>query len=208
MADVIFPAAIRIWPRARGYLAQTKKEEKKESGKDSARANDLQAMQCAAGCSARRQGAAVLPGSPARISAEEAARIQGGAWQVIKGGGEMKQTFILPWPDRRLSPNARCHWAQKAVAAKKARRDAYYAALEAGYGPVAFAGYDGQIHLWIEFYPKTRNRPDDDNCLAAIKSHTDGIADALRVNDSRFVRHARVMDETGGKIIVRLTRDT
>ena len=115
--------------------------------------------------------------------------------------------IILPWFDRSLSPNSRVHWSQRAKAAKQARKDAHYATLAAGYNKQTFADYGGKIHLWIEFYPKTRHRVDDDNCLSGIKSHGDGIADALGVNDARFVRHPIVMDETGGKIVIRLTRD-
>lgn len=38
----------------------------------------------------------------------------------------------LPWPDKRLHPNARGHWAKKSSAARKARTDARYACLAAG----------------------------------------------------------------------------
>ena len=40
----------------------------------------------------------------------------------------------LPYPDKALSPNSRCHWSQKAKAAKKARSDAFVIARAAGFG--------------------------------------------------------------------------
>ena len=117
--------------------------------------------------------------------------------------------IILPWPDRILSPNSRTHWAQTAKASKKARNEAYWATMEYGYGKLTFAGYDGKLHLWIDFYAKTRNYPDADNCLSSMKGSIDGIADALGVNDRRFVFHPLVKEETikGGRVTVRLTKD-
>lgn len=113
--------------------------------------------------------------------------------------------IILPWFDSALSPNARTHWAKKAAAVKSARTIAYLRTREAGFGKHTFAGYDGRIDVWIDFYAKTRRYPDGDNALAACKAYLDGIADALGVNDSRFVHHPFVMNETfdGGKIVIR-----
>ncbi len=116
--------------------------------------------------------------------------------------------IILPYPDKALSPNSRCHWSQRAKAAKKARSDAFYIAREAGMDVATFAGYDGKLHLWIDYYAKTKNYPDADNCLSATKAFIDGIADALGVNDRRFVHHPFVKDEThkGGKVEIRITK--
>lgn len=116
--------------------------------------------------------------------------------------------IILPWFDKSLSPNSRTHWANKAAAVKVARSWACRAATVAGYDQRTFAGYDGRIHVWIDFYAKTRNYPDHDNALSACKAYLDGIADALGVNDKRFVPHPFVKDETikGGKIVIRLTK--
>jgi crossover junction endodeoxyribonuclease RusA len=89
----------------------------------------------------------------------------------------------LPWPDSALSPNARCHWSKKAAWARKHRQWAYVAALAAG-GPALV--HDGVMLLRVTAYPKDRRRRDADNLLAALKSTFDGIADALKVDDSRF----------------------
>lgn len=116
--------------------------------------------------------------------------------------------IILPWPDKALSPNSRTHWAQKAKAAKAARQLGRLATLLSIYGNNQFEGYEGKLHLWIDYYAKTRNYPDADNCLSASKAYLDGIADALEVNDRRFIHHPYVKDETfkGGKVVIRITK--
>ena len=117
--------------------------------------------------------------------------------------------IVLPYPDKALSPNSRVHWSIKAKAAKKARSDAFVIVREAGINALTYADFSGKLHLWIEYYAKTKNYPDADNCLSASKAYIDGIADALGVNDRRFVHHPIVMDGThkGGKVVVRITKD-
>lgn len=97
---------------------------------------------------------------------------------------------VLPWPDRRLSPNARAHWAVLAGVKAKARRDAAYAtyaALEGGLreARLSLAG-EGAITFRVTFYPPDKRHRDDDNMVASIKAARDGIAEALAVNDRRF----------------------
>lgn len=122
-------------------------------------------------------------------------------------GGNLK--IILPWPDKALSPNSRIHWATKARAVKVARKYGHGVTLAAGLNSSTFKGYDGKLHLWIDYYAKTRNYPDADNCLSASKAFFDGIADALGVNDRRFVYHTLVKDETftGGRVVIRITKE-
>lgn len=117
--------------------------------------------------------------------------------------------IILPWPVKELSPNSRCHWSAKAKAVKVARKYGHGVTLAAGLNANTFKGYDGKLHLWIDYYAKTRNYPDADNCLSASKAYLDGIADALGVNDRRFVHHPFVKDETfsGGKVVIRITKE-
>ncbi|CAB4187591.1 hypothetical protein UFOVP1155_41 [uncultured Caudovirales phage] len=116
--------------------------------------------------------------------------------------------ITLPWPAKELSPNARVHWATKAKAVKVARKYGHTVALAAGYNNRTFSGYEGKLHLWIDYYAKTRNYPDADNCLSSSKGYFDGIADALVVNDRRFVYHPFVKDETfpGGRVVIRITK--
>ncbi len=91
----------------------------------------------------------------------------------------------LPFPPSILSPNSRAHWREKAKAAKKYRHDCFMLAKSVGIKDVP----PGKLHLWIDFYPPDRRKRDDDNIAAAFKSGRDGIAEALGIDDSRFVSH-------------------
>lgn len=108
----------------------------------------------------------------------------------------------LPWPPAILNPNRREHWAKRSKAAAMYRQACYMLALEAG----AKAGipWDGDIHLWLDFYPPDRRHRDDDNIIAAFKSGRDGLAQALGVNDRRFRTHPYVQTEIGGMVKVRV----
>lgn len=88
----------------------------------------------------------------------------------------------LPWPDSRLSPNARTHWRAKAKVAKTARTAAFYLVRSA----CVEAPGEGVVHLSITFFPPDRRGRDMDNAIASMKPHLDGLADALKVNDNRF----------------------
>lgn len=90
--------------------------------------------------------------------------------------------IILAWPDKRLSPNARTHWALKARLTKAARTAAGWATRASG---VRVDGV-GAIDLHITFNPPDKRNRDMDNLIASCKGMGDGIADALGVNDHRF----------------------
>ena len=94
----------------------------------------------------------------------------------------MPITLSLPYPDSRLSPNARGHWGAKARVAKTAKASAFYLAKSAG----ACAQPDGVIPLTITFHPPDRRGRDMDNAIASLKPHLDGLALAMGVNDNRF----------------------
>jgi len=107
----------------------------------------------------------------------------------------------LPWPPKELSPNARVHRMQKAAKAKKYRELCRIIALASKLTPPA----DGKIHLDILFYPPDRRKRDLDNLLASIKSGIDGIADAWKINDTRFRPYTiDFADETGPKVEIRI----
>ena len=108
----------------------------------------------------------------------------------------------LPWMPKALNPNQRGHWSVKSKAAKAYRRTCHLLTLEAGLRGV---DWEGDIHVWIDFYPPDRRQRDDDNMIAAFKSGRDGLADALGVNDKRFRIHPYVKDQIGGMVKVRLT---
>lgn len=111
--------------------------------------------------------------------------------------------ITLPWPDRALSPNARGHWSKRHKAAKKAREWARWKVLAAA--PWSIPA-DGRLHLWICFFPPDRRRRDDDNLIAMVKPYRDGLADALGIDDSRFICHPWVGAPTeGGGVRFRIT---
>lgn len=113
--------------------------------------------------------------------------------------------LILPWPDRALHPNTRCHWSKRAKAAKSARDGGHLLTLQAGWHQMPLP--EGRLHLWLDFYPPDRRKRDDDGCLSSFKPWRDGIADALGIDDNRFVSHPFVKDEVrkGGQVVVRIT---
>jgi Holliday junction resolvase RusA-like endonuclease len=109
--------------------------------------------------------------------------------------------FDLPWPSKDLSPNARLHWAKKAKAVRQARSEAEIIA-KGHCKPL-----EGRILFVLEFFPPDRRRYDDDGLLARMKSARDGIADALGVDDRRFVTQFSVSDTVvkGGKVSVTIS---
>jgi len=88
----------------------------------------------------------------------------------------------LPWPDRRLHPNARVHWAAKAKAVKQARTDAAWWAKAAGVRPSKAQA----LNVSVVFFPPDKRRRDTDGMLSACKAYIDGIADAIGVDDSAW----------------------
>lgn len=117
----------------------------------------------------------------------------------------VNQTVTLAWPDKRLSPNARQHWAALAKVKKLARSDAAKETLAAI--PLcarqAIKQGDDRIAVKITFYPPDRRHRDDDNMVGSFKAYRDGIADALGVDDRRFRTHYFFEDaDKPGRIVV------
>ena len=110
----------------------------------------------------------------------------------------------LPWPNKDLSPNARIHWAKKSKLAKAAKRVGHLCALESK----AAIDWEGEIHLWITFYPPDRRARDDDNLIASFKNYRDGIAQALGVDDKRFRTRPWLSDQVvkNGMVVVKITQ--
>ena len=112
----------------------------------------------------------------------------------------MTLSVWLPWPAAALSPNSRSHWSVKALSVKHARHDAKMLALDALKAvPAVFLPYE--IPVIITFIPdRKRQGYDHDNAQASLKSYSDGIADALGVDDKRFrysYIHEGWQDEAG-----------
>jgi crossover junction endodeoxyribonuclease RusA len=92
--------------------------------------------------------------------------------------------IVLPWPPRELSGHSDKHfWRMRPIIAK--HRDwAYKATLAADAFIDDNAEYD--IRVIATFYPPDR-RSDRVNLPTRLKPYWDGIADALKVNDRRFL---------------------
>ena len=117
----------------------------------------------------------------------------------------MTLTVTLPWPPAILSPNARVHWSKRARAVKGYRNTCWGLANVAKLGVT----WQGDIHLWLDYFPPNRARRDQDNLIAASKAALDGLADALKVDDVRFRLHPYLHHDqvrAGGSLVVRLSR--
>ena len=88
----------------------------------------------------------------------------------------------LPWPSRRLHPNARTHWGTRSVASKKARLDARFATMAAGLSSLDLAS----LKATIVFHPPDNRRRDADGVLSSCKAYLDGISDVIGVDDSQW----------------------
>lgn len=107
--------------------------------------------------------------------------------------------LTLSWPDKHLSPNARCHWAVKAKAVKAAREQAGWAMRRQFRSRPQWEA----VSLHWEFHPKTANLPDGDNAEASCKAYRDGIADALGIDDSKFTTTRSIGEPVkGGAVLV------
>ena len=100
----------------------------------------------------------------------------------------ISMALVLSWPPAQLTPNSRCHWAQKARVAKRARGEAYVLARaylsenHIIFNPKAVE----KISIEYTFTPPDRRARDDDNLIAAMKPYRDGIAQALGMDDNCF----------------------
>lgn len=109
----------------------------------------------------------------------------------------------LPWPDNRLSPNARTHWAVRSPITKAARSDAAMTMLAALRGR-KIDSTDAIPMIWV-FCPPDKRQRDRDNIIACCKALQDGIADALGINDARFEPTYRMGEPVrGGAVIVKV----
>jgi crossover junction endodeoxyribonuclease RusA len=109
--------------------------------------------------------------------------------------------IVFPWPPGALNPNKRCHWSVKSKAAKGYREACHLLTKQSG----ALIDWDGDVHVWIDFYPPDKRHRDDDNMIAAFKSGRDGMADALGIDDKRIRIHPYVKEQIGGMVKIRLT---
>lgn len=110
----------------------------------------------------------------------------------------------LPWPSRSLSPNGRhAHFMSRSRAVRRYRDTAYVLALQARPRPVP-AGVE--LRVALQFSPPCVRSRDEDNLVASMKSGLDGVAKAMRIDDSRFrldtPKHGAVV--AGGAVTLRV----
>ena len=96
----------------------------------------------------------------------------------------------LPFPSAELSGHAKGHWRSHSTPTADHRYAAYLLTLEAAGTSLdevraAFAG-KGDIRIHVRFVPPD-HRGDRWNFPHRAKAQADGIADALQVNDKRFL---------------------
>lgn len=114
----------------------------------------------------------------------------------------MKLSITLPWPPSGLSPNANPHWAERARLKKQYRQACAYTARAHGVMPVKAE----RLNVHLIFVPPSRHRRDWDNMVASMKAGLDGLADALKVDDSIFRLTFDVAEgEIGGFVRVEVT---
>ncbi len=89
-------------------------------------------------------------------------------------------------------------------AKKQYRTACWIAARKAGMSAATLMGADeAAVHL--TFYPPDRRIRDQDNLIASMKSGLDGLADALKVDDSNFRVTFDISDDIGGMVKVSVT---
>lgn len=97
-------------------------------------------------------------------------------------------TVTVGIPARTLSPNARCHWAVKAKATKRARVEAWASAQVAMYEANVKGGWK-EATAEVHWYARDVRRRDKDNCLASLKATFDGLVDAGLLHDDNAITH-------------------
>lgn len=110
--------------------------------------------------------------------------------------------ITLSWPCGPLWPNRRPHWSVLSRHRRQAHREAWAAVLEA-------KAPKGPAALTVALHPPRRpGLTNIDGCIAALKAHCDGIAEALGVDDSELrIRWPEAFSEPvkGGAVIVEVT---
>ncbi len=126
------------------------------------------------------------------------------ALQASGGDGAVANLLrlTLPWPPAALNPNTRhAHWSQLARAKKRFRSACALTARAQGAGRLCAS----ELAISLVFVPPNRRARDLDNCIAAMKSGLDGLADILGVDDSLWTLTARLDSSIGGFVRVEVS---
>lgn len=116
----------------------------------------------------------------------------------------MKVEITLPWPPACLSPNAKraSHWSKYSGPAADYRWHCQVLVLEA----MGRNRFKVPPTVNVFYYPPDRRHRDDDNITGSFKHGRDGIADAIRHDDStwRPINHFCAPFPKLGKVVVTL----
>ena len=111
-------------------------------------------------------------------------------------------TLELPWPDRRLSPNARVHWTKMHLAKNCARIATSWICVAQNV-PRNIPAL--RVVASYVFLPPDKRQRDLDNVIASMKAAQDGIAIHIGIDDSKWVCAYEFGEPVkGGKVIVNL----
>ena len=109
----------------------------------------------------------------------------------------------LPFPPSSLSGHAKGHWRSKSDPTKTHRRWAMLATLAA---PPSIPA-TGDVRIHVQFVPPDR-RGDRTNFPNRMKPYFDGIADALGINDARFLpSYSFAPPEKPGRVEITFPRE-
>jgi len=118
--------------------------------------------------------------------------------------------ITLPIPPAECSPNVRSHWAKKCRVTKKAREDAFLAAVSARHASSLSFPFPGAV-VRITWLSRDRRglRADNDNRIASLKAYFDGITDAGVWRDDRGVEFriaSMDVDQKNPRVILAVQR--
>lgn len=119
-------------------------------------------------------------------------------------------TVELPWPAPACFENkARgLHWAQKGEAVAVERQTAYLLTRQA----MNLADYDADVECVYSvacvFFPPDRIRRDLQNCIHAMKAGIDGVAEAMGVDDYKFIEWSARWGHPGASKVVITIQET
>lgn len=91
--------------------------------------------------------------------------------------------MIFPFPDSRLSPNARIDRRALFHVKRDAKEIAYFITRESN-----VVVLDTDLQLTLTFYPPDRRKRDLDNLYASFKAYQDGMFASLGVDDCKIER--------------------
>lgn len=119
--------------------------------------------------------------------------------------------FTLPFPPQQLNPNKRLHWAIKRKYTMAYRQECMgrvWRQVGLQQAREFFVGHSGEFNVKITFHKPDNRKRDDDNIIASFKAGRDGVADALNVDDNRFVVTYSVSKENvkGGLVVIEVSK--